>query len=132
LGALVAEENTLQGDISDAKARLSALASAAQEMYDREKQVALDTQEASDRYRALEAERAACSADAAKARDELAGIKNVISGYSLRVESRRKRAEAAGERKMKLTMELGSLRSRISLLAEMEKDYQDIPRRSSL
>jgi chromosome segregation protein len=124
LGELLAGEDALQSEISDAKARLSALASAAQEMYDREKQVALDVQEAVERHRGLEEEKAACAQDTARAKDELSGIKNVISGYAMRVDGRRKKAEAAGDKKMKLTMELGSLRSRISLLSDMEKDYQ--------
>jgi chromosome segregation protein len=124
LGAYMTEENALQGEISEAKSRLSALASAVQEMYDRDRQISLDIQQAQERQRALEAERDACAKDAAAARDELGSLKNVISGYLMRAESRRKKAEAAGERKMKITMELGALRSRINLLTEMEKEYQ--------
>jgi chromosome segregation protein len=124
LGEHMAAENALQGEISDAKSHLSALASAAQEMYDRDRQVSLDIQDAQDRLRAMADEQSACAADAARARDELQSIKNVINGYTLRVDSRRKKADTAGDRKMKMTMELGSLRSRISLLTEMEKDFQ--------
>ena len=42
----------------------------------------------------------------------------------MRVEGRRKKAEDTGDKKMKLEMEMNSLRSRINLLTEMERDYQ--------
>ena len=124
LGQLLGRENELISAVSDAKSRLSALASAAQEMYDRERLVSLEAAEASEKHGAREKERADCFDALKAAREELASLKNVISGFNMRVESRRKKAEAAGDKKMKMTMELGALKSRISLLTEMEKDYQ--------
>jgi chromosome segregation protein len=124
LAALLSRENTLIEDMSAAKARLSALASQAQEMYDRDSAVALDTSGAQEKHRQLEEDRSACAKEHAETQDALERIKNVISGYTLRFDSRKKKSEAAGDRKMRLTMELGALKSRIHLLTEMEKDYQ--------
>jgi chromosome segregation protein len=124
LGELVQRENDLLGSISDHKARLSALASTAQEMYDRESTVALDTAAASDKLSQLETEAAACNEDLKNARTEADSLKNMISGHAMRVESRRKRAEMAGDKKTKVTIELNALKSRMSLLTEMERDYQ--------
>ena len=124
LGALLSDENTLLSGISEAKARLSALASTAQEMYDRESTVALDAAAAAEKHTALERDDHTCAEELGRANEALGSLKNVISGYTMRLESRRKKAEDAGDKKMKLTMEMNSLRSRISLLTEMERDYQ--------
>ncbi len=124
LGQLLGRENELLSGISEAKSRLSALASAAQEMYDRERLVALDVAAVSEKHGTLEQERSVCSEQLETARDELTSLKNVISGYTMRSQSRRKKADEVGDKKMKMTMELGALRSRISLLSDMEKEYE--------
>jgi chromosome segregation protein len=42
----------------------------------------------------------------------------------MRAESRRQKFQAAQDKKVKMTMDLNALKSRINLLTEMEKDYQ--------
>ena len=61
-------------------------------------------------------------AAAADARAEAAA--NIISGHTLRMEERKKKADAAAEARVKLTMDVGALDNRIRLLTEMEKDYE--------
>lgn len=124
VGALISRENELIESVGEAKSGLSALASAAQEMYDRDSAVALDISGAAEKHRLLEADARACSDELKSAQEELKSLKNVISGYTLRLDSRRKKAEAAGDKKMKMTVELNSLKSRVRLLTEMEKEYQ--------
>ena len=51
-------------------------------------------------------------------------MQNVISGYALRLESRRKKAEQARERHMKLQMDENALSSRVKMLTEMEKLHE--------
>lgn len=51
-------------------------------------------------------------------------MKNVISGYALRLDSRRKKAERAKDRHVKLQMEENALASRIKMLSEMEKMHE--------
>ena len=58
------------------------------------------------------------------AREEAAAAANVIAGYSLRMSEREKKAAAATERRMKLTMDTGAMDSRIQMLTAMEKDYE--------
>ncbi len=58
------------------------------------------------------------------ARDEAQAAANIIAGHSLRLEERRKKAAAAGEHRVKLTMDAGALENRIRLLTEMERDYE--------
>jgi chromosome segregation protein len=124
LGELIKSENETLTSISDHKAKLSALASTAQEMYDRESTVALDSAAASDKLSQLEAEAAACDDELKKAKSEAESLKNMISGHTIRVDSRRKKADAAGDKKTKVTIEQNALKSRMSLLTEMERDYQ--------
>ena len=58
------------------------------------------------------------------ARDEAEAAANIISGHTLRMKEREKKAAAAADERVKLTMDTGALDSRIRLLTEMEKDYE--------
>ena len=58
------------------------------------------------------------------AQDEAEAAANIISGHALRMEERKKKAAAAAENRVKLTMDTGALDNRIRLLTEMEKDYE--------
>ena len=78
-----------------------------------EEQLQSARQEAKENRRALE-----------DARDEAEAAANIIAGHSLRMEERRKKAAAAGEKKVQLTMDVGALDNRIRLLTEMEKEYE--------
>ncbi|WP_295579653.1 chromosome segregation protein SMC, partial [uncultured Oscillibacter sp.] len=69
--------------------------------------------EAGDNRKALE-----------EAREEAQAVANIIAGHSLRMEERRKKAAAAADRRIKLTMDAGALDNRIRLLTEMEKEYE--------
>ena len=124
LGELFGRENALAENISEAKSRLSVLASTAQELYDRESAVALETAGLTDKHRQLEDERAGCARELGEAGDEANRLKNVISGYAMRLESRKKKTAAANDKQIQLVMEQNALKSRIRLLTEMEKDYQ--------
>ena len=58
------------------------------------------------------------------AQDEAQAVANVIAGHTLRMDERRKKAAAASEEKVKLTMDVGALDNRIHMLTEMERDYE--------
>jgi len=58
------------------------------------------------------------------AQDEATAVSNIIAGHSLRMEERQKKAAAAADTRVKLTMDVGALENRIRLLTEMEKEYQ--------
>ena len=130
-GALAGEMEVLREKASretasaaEARALLSALAAAAQEIMDRDEAVRQDL--AAGEEQLQEAQDGAGQAQKAleQAREDRDSLQNVIQGYQLRVESRRKKAEAARDRSVKLQMEENALKSRIHMLSEMEKVYE--------
>ena len=58
------------------------------------------------------------------AQEEAEAAANIISGHTLRMEERKKKAAALADSRMKLTMDVGAMDNRIRLLTEMEKDYE--------
>ena len=58
------------------------------------------------------------------AKEEAQAVQNIIQGHSLRMDSRRQKAEAAQTAKLELTMKVGAQDDRIRLLTEMEKEYE--------
>ncbi len=76
-------------------------------------QLAQAEQEARDNRRALE-----------DARDEAQAVGNIIAGHNLRMAEREKKAAAAAEKRVQLTMDVGAMDNRIRLLTEMEKEYE--------
>ena len=73
-----------------------------------------------ERVRQLQEGRDAAQKELAQAREDRDSLQNVLNGYGLRLESRRKKAKEAEERHVKLQMEENALQSRIHMLSEME------------
>ena len=123
------EELRSQADLgaagaAEAKALLSALAAAAQEIMDRDGAVRRESNELEDRI--TEAQKEARTAqrrydDAVEERD---AVKNVIQGYQLRMDARKKKWDQTKDAHMKLQMEENALTSRIKLLTEMEREHE--------
>ena len=109
---------------SGARALLSALAAAAQELLDRDEAVHQELSAGEERVRQLQEGRDAAQKELAQAREDRDSLQNVLNGYGLRLESRRKKAKEAEERHVKLQMEENALHSRIHMLSEMEKLYE--------
>ena len=108
----------------EAKELLSALAAAAQELYDREERLSQELQEQEDKAvqarQALEATRKELD----KVTEDRDAARNVISGYQMRLQSRRRRLDQIQEKHRRLQMDENNLNSRIKMLAEMEKLYE--------
>ncbi len=108
----------------EARELLSALAAAAQELYDREEKLGQELQEQEDK--AAQARQAL--EDAQKELDRVAedrdAAKNVIGGYQMRLQSRRRKLDQAQERHRRLQMDENNLSARIKMLSEMEKLYE--------
>ena len=118
------KESVEHASAADAKALLSALAAAEQELLDRDESLRQELaagEEALDSVRAARQEAAAALDKAQEDRDSL---QNMLNGYTLRVESRQRKAKEAEERHVKLQMEENAIRSRIHMLTEMEKVYE--------
>ena len=109
---------------SEARALLSALAAAAQELLDRDEAVHQELAAGEERLSQSRESQTAARTELEQAREDRDSLRNVISGYTLRVESRRSKAKQAEERHMKLQMEENALKSRIHMLSEMEKMYE--------
>ena len=130
-GTLAKELEELRGrealktaDANQAKTLLSALAAAAQEVLDRDEAVRQELRSLEQRLEAARTDAAAADRKERDAREERDGVKNVISGYALRLDSRKKKAERAKDRHVKLQMEENALASRIKMLSEMEKMHE--------
>ena len=124
LEELRSREALKTADVNQAKALLSALAAAAQEVLDRDEAVRQELRSLEERLEIARKDAAAADRKAKEAREERDGAKNVISGYALRLDSRKKKAERAKDRHMKLQMEEHALSSRIKMLTEMEKVHE--------
>ena len=109
---------------AEAKALLSALAAAAQEVLDRDENVRRELRELEQRLEQARAESKAARKGYEDALEERDAVKNVISGYQLRLDSRQKKANEAKDRHVKLQMEENALTSRMKLLKEMEQMHE--------
>ena len=124
LASLQERERLETASAGEARELLSALAAAAQELYDREEKLGQELQEQEDK--AAQARQAL--EDAQKELDRVAedrdAAKNVIGGYQMRLQSRRRKLDQAQERHRRLQMDENNLSARIKMLSEMEKLYE--------
>ena len=124
LSALRERERLGSASALEARELLSALAAAAQELYDRDESLSQELSGQDGRIREASAGADALQKELAKATEERDAVKNVISGYQIRCQTREKRAADAQERQRRLQMEENALASRIRMLSEMEKLYE--------
>jgi len=124
LSALLQKETNVQNEIVDNKSGLSALASQAQELYDMEVGVKKERAEALEMLESQQNNYELSKEALNKAKEETLSLGNIVSGLELRAVNRAKKAELSGEKLSRISLELKTLQSRKSLLAEMEKDYQ--------
>ena len=124
LEALRGQEATKTADAHQAKALLSALAAAAQEVLDRDEAVRQELRSLEERLDFARTDLGEADKKLKQAREERDSVQNVISGYALRLESRKKKTAQVRERHMRLQMDENALASRIKLLTEMEKDRE--------
>ena len=124
LEALRAQADLGTAGAAEAKALLSALAAAAQEVMDRDGSVRREAHELEDRLEEAQKEARAAKRRYDSAVEERDAVKNVIQGYQLRMESRKRKWDQAKDGQVKLQMEENALTSRIKLLTEMEREHE--------
>ena len=122
--ALRQKEAVETASAAEAKALLSALAAAAQEVMDRDAAVRQELAAGEERLEEVTAERKGAREELEQAKEDRDSIKNIISGYALRLSSRNQKLQAAEEKHVKLQMDANALEQRIHMLAEMEKLYE--------
>ena len=130
-GSLADELETLRqkadlenASAAEARALLSALAAAAQELMDRENTVGQELIALEERVREAAEGVKAVTRELENAREERDGLTNIINGYELRLQGRRKKAADAEQKQVNLKMQENNLNSRIHMLSEMEKMYE--------
>nr|WP_325204722.1 chromosome segregation protein SMC [uncultured Oscillibacter sp.] len=122
--ALRGREAMAAAAAADARAEAAAVAAENGQLEERRKAVEAERASAEEQQEQTRQEARVNRRALEEARDDATAAGNIIAGHSLRMEEREKKAAAAAERRMKLTMDSGALENRIRLLTEMEKDYE--------
>ena len=125
-GGQQSEAEALRGReaMADARAETAALAAENGQLEERRSAVEAEKAAIEEQLEQARNEAKANRRALEDARDDAQAAANIIAGHSLRMEEREKKAAAAADRRMKLTMDAGALENRIRLLTEMEKDYE--------
>ena len=124
VAALQEKERLESASAVEARELLSALAAAAQELLDREETLGQELVAQEDKAAEAKASAEAVRKELDKATEERDAVKNIISGYQMRCQTRSRKAEEAQEKHRRLQMDENNLNSRIHMLAEMEKLYE--------
>lgn len=109
--------------LAEARTELSSLAASIQASDDRDAALVTEINAGAARLEEAKTAQAENLAAAAKAEEDAAAARNVAKGHELRAQSRRQKAEETAASKSRLDMDLGTLRSRKQMLAEMEKEH---------
>ena len=123
-GELAEQEYTALNRLNDTKSELSALASQAQGLYDIDGSVEQELAAASQSLKNDTSEYNKCLAALDEAREERTSLSNIVDGLALKARNRAVKAESAGEKLNRLSIEAKTLESRRNLLADMEKEFQ--------
>jgi len=118
------QEAIAVAEAADLRAEIAAIT--AENGQIRERKTAVEEEQAACEEQLNEAQKQAKANRRAleDAQDEATAVANIIAGHSLRMDERRKKAAAASEARVQLTMDVGALDNRIHMLTEMEKDYE--------
>ena len=122
--SLRAKEALALSAAADARAEAAAITAESQQLKERAETAEADLAAAEEQLEKSRAEARENRRALESAREEAAAAANVIAGYSLRMAEREKKAAAATEERMKLTVDVGAMDHRIRLLTDMEKDYE--------
>ena len=109
---------------ADGRAQLSAITAGAAEIAQRRETVEQELSAVRGKLENSEKESKENRRALRDAQEEAQAVQNIIQGHSLKMDSRRKKAEDAAAAKLKLTMDAAALDDRIRLLTEMEKEYE--------
>ena len=123
LSQTISEKNENTAEIARNQARITTVASKLQEEEDRSGRIISELTEAENKLASAQTEAQKNKEELKAAEDKAQGLKNIISGYTMRLDSKRRKAKEAEDKRVKAAMELDAVKSRINLLTEMEKEY---------
>ena len=122
--SLRAQEALAVAEAADGRAALSALQAGLDEAGQRRVTVRQELSDAQEKLESSEKEAKQNRRALNNAKEEAQAVQNMIQGHSLRMDSRRQKAEDAQAQKLDLTMKVRAQDDRIRLLTEMEKEYE--------
>ena len=109
---------------AQARAELSALTAGGEEIALRDRALAEELAQNEEKLASARKDAADNEQELRAAREEEQAASNIISGHSLKMEGRERRARESAEQKNRLSLEEKTLSDRIRLLTEMEKEYE--------
>ena len=124
LSRLFTEKSEKQAAAARASTVLSMLEDAARELAEADERRARDMQENSIRRAALAKQLQVADRAQKETADKAESLNNMIAGYILRLQSRESKAATLGEKQTQLTITLSAAKSRVSMLTEMEKEFE--------
>ena len=122
--ALRGQEAIAVAEAADGRAALSALETELDQAAQRRESVQKELSEARNKLESSEKESKQNRRALNDAKEEAQAVQNIIQGHSLRMDSRRQKADSAQSAKLELTMKVNAQEDRIRLLTEMEKEYE--------
>lgn len=111
-------------ELAEKKEKLSALASTVQELYDREDALSGEMSAVREKAEIDQREFDRISAELEQVGSEARDLGNIIEGHTLRLRKRRDKVEELRGQVTNLTLKHGSVKSRIKLLTDMEREYE--------
>ena len=124
ISKLFAEKTEKQTIIAHCNTVLSMLKDSASQLDETDEKRRRDTKDALQRRDELKMQLIEANKAKQESKQKTDELKNIIEGYSLRLEGRESKVKALEERQTKLTIELNSSKSRVSMLTEMEKEFE--------
>ena len=116
--------SSVRTELGAARSALTGIAASMQEVDDRDSSLISEINSEADRLAQTKEQAEKNRREIQEAEEKLQSASNIVSGYLLRVDGRRKKSEATGEKAISLRMDYNALKSRIQLLSDMEKEYE--------
>ncbi len=118
------DEVKLTADLASREADVRAMESGMQESSARMELLQADLSSGEERKQEAQAALTTSQAELKKANEEITVLNNAIAGYTLRQQTRTKRAEELQEKVQGLTRTLDSVKAKARVFQAMEKDYE--------
>lgn len=124
IAKLLRNESEQLALVAEEKSHLSALLSAMEERNKRKDTISEERARIVERLGAENANVEKCKAELEVALEAANSAENVIKGYELRLQGKRKKADELSAKKTDITIQYGNITTRINMLREMEREYQ--------
>lgn len=128
LAHLMGEQSRQSMAMAEKKEKLSALAGAVQELYDRDDAIAGDISVAKERAQQEQNQLGEISQELEKTEATAQELTNIIQGHTLRLKVREDKVQETRRLVTDLTLKHGAIKSRVKILTDMEREYEGYSR----